>query len=464
MNNSKRVFETDGKVLVKYNEMYAMDIGGAIAVPEGIEKIAQRAFFGAEITQLYLPESLCEIEEGAFSACQSLVSVKIPSNIVEIPDSAFSGCFNLKRIEMPRGLASIGRGAFAKCRSLTEISLPETVKFIGKQAFADCGGITSVYIPGSVDYIGEEAFAGCASLSEITVATENADYFGVDCIVEKESRKLIVGSKKGIIPSGVTRICARAFEGFAEIESVNIPDGVVCIEEYAFAHCKSLKSVHIPSSVTRIEIGAFAQNARGTEFFIDEANENFIAAGGHLIDKANKTLLVGVSYIPPGIKKLANGCFMYGDIERVTIPDTVEEIGERAFASCNRLKEIVIGINVKKLGKQAFKLCLSLENVKILSEQIDIPEECFAACGKLKNVQLSDGVRSIGDWAFATNISLEHINMPLSVQTIGDYAFSDSESLSKTDIDKIKASVPNISNLAFESTIPLILSIGAKQP
>lgn len=43
-----------------------------------------------------------------------------------------------------------------------------------------------------------------------------------------------------------------------------------------------------------------------------------------------------------------------GSEEHVVIPDSVIEIGERAFYTCLQLEEVTMGNGVKKIGQEAF--------------------------------------------------------------------------------------------------------------
>ena len=48
------------------------------------------------------------------------------------------------------------------------------------------------------------------------------------------------------------------------------------------------------------------------------------------------------------------------------LPDSVEEIGNRAFNGCSALETITVGASVKKLGSYAFSACSSLKTVIFL--------------------------------------------------------------------------------------------------
>ena len=59
------------------------------------------------------------------------------------------------------------------------------------------------------------------------------------------------------IPSSVTMIGNKVFEGCWALKSVTSPDSVISIWEYAFADCRNLASVTIGAGVTAIENGVF---------------------------------------------------------------------------------------------------------------------------------------------------------------------------------------------------------------
>ena len=110
------------------------------------------------------------------SAGEYTVSYYLYKKFIE--DGAFSGCTALTSIKIPEGVESIGNSAFATCTSLTSVSLPEGVASIDKYAFAYCDALSSVRLPSTLTAIAPSAFSLCSSLTDITCKAMTAPALG----------------------------------------------------------------------------------------------------------------------------------------------------------------------------------------------------------------------------------------------------------------------------------------------
>ena len=158
-----------------------------------------------------------------------------------------------------------------------------------------------------------------------------------NCIIETETKKLIVGCKTSIIPSdgSVTFIGDYAFYGCGGLTSVTIPNSVTSIGYRAFRYCIGLISVTIPDSVTSIGGGAF-----------------YNCSGLTSVTIGNSVTSIGSSAF-----------YNCRGLTSVTIPDSVTSIGDYAFYGCSGLTSVTIGNSVASIGEWAFYGCCKLVEV-----------------------------------------------------------------------------------------------------
>ncbi len=230
-----------------------------VSIGNNVKYIGDQAFSWCKITSITIPDGVTCIGDYAFCGCTGLKSITIPDSVTSIGGGAFKDCTGLTSVTIGNSVTSIGEEAFYGCTGLTSITIPDSVTSIGSGAFGACIGLTSITIPDSVTSIGDDAFYWCTGLTSITVSAGNTVYHSTDnCLIETESKKLILGCKNSIIPSegSVTSIGDQAF-AWCEITSITIPDSVMSIGDWAFSDCTGLTSITIPDSVTSIGDYAF---------------------------------------------------------------------------------------------------------------------------------------------------------------------------------------------------------------
>lgn len=235
----------------------------SLILPEGITSIERATFMGCRnLTSVYIPASVTEIKYGAFQACSALSTISLPSGITKIGSQAFGLCSGLTSMTVPQSVTTIEPEAFYSCKKLASIHIPEGVTEIGENAFYQCESLTIVTFPTSLAEFGYSAFKGCSNLKEFKLAKENKTFCVIDGVLFSKDKKVLVGYPGGmgkdyIIPKGVTKIEACAFEYCAKLTSVTIPETVKNIRPFAFANCTSITSITIPKSVTEIGWNAF---------------------------------------------------------------------------------------------------------------------------------------------------------------------------------------------------------------
>ena len=205
-----------------------------IVIPEGVTSINSAAFEFSNVTHVTIPESVEEIQMGAFLDCHFLEKVVFAegSQIKSIDYGAFEGCEKLAYLNIPDGIEEINLTAFTNCASLTSINIPESVKDI---SFDKLGMIYNY-----------EDF----HCSEIKVADGNQYYRDIDGnLYNYYATELIFyaagkSQEKFVVPESVSTIGRCAFPDNSSITSIVIDSSVTLIEYRAFYNCKSLTDIY----------------------------------------------------------------------------------------------------------------------------------------------------------------------------------------------------------------------------
>lgn len=112
-----------------------------------------------------------------------------------------------------------------------------------------------------------------------------------------------------------------------------------------------------------------------------------------------------------------------GSSEVVTIPSTVDTIGESAFENNTNMKQVNIPSSVTEIKPYAFWGCSNLETISFGSGLKEIGDYVFANCKGIKNITIPSNIARIGIQAFADCVNMTDITIPAEVVEIHDSAF-----------------------------------------
>lgn len=217
-----------------------------LVIPEGVEHIADNAFFNAydHLTKLHivtLPSTLRSIGRFAFLRFYSLREVRWSGNPkdCEIGEKAFMGCKKMSSIDLPEGITSIGKFCFSDCDSLKEVTIPASLQTIGEDIFNPCKNLQKVTISDGIKEVGINMFNTCPKLTSITLPQS----------VETINRGAFFMCKglKSIKAPGVTHIGGICFSGCQKLSEIYW-DGNGYIEDRAFEDCHMLRNIYVYST------------------------------------------------------------------------------------------------------------------------------------------------------------------------------------------------------------------------
>ena len=142
-----------------YNENLTHRIT-SLVIPNTVTDIESGAFSGSGLSELLIPNSVVTIGYAAFEG-HYLDSLTIGNSVVTIGPRAFRN-HSISNLVIPNSVVTIGTEAFSRVgqyASFTDLVLGNNVQLIGDSAF---GGhnLSTVVIPSSVNYLGNGAFWG----------------------------------------------------------------------------------------------------------------------------------------------------------------------------------------------------------------------------------------------------------------------------------------------------------------
>lgn len=151
-------------------------------------------------------------------------------------------------------------------------------------------------------------------------------------------------------------------------------------------------------------------------------------------------------------------------LKKVTLPETIEQIENQAFANCTLLSEINLPDSLTSIGVWAFDHCTDLKYLKIPAHAFDGGlSEAFVYSG-LETVELAEGIEKIPPYTFYKS-NLKEINLPSSLKEIGTCAFLEAHYLKAVNMNEGLEKIDDFAfmNIGAESiSIPSSVSkIGA---
>lgn len=378
---------------------------------KAVTEIAESAFRNnSQVTSVIIPDGMIRINAYAFGGCANLQSIQLPDSVREIKDNAFFECTKLQLTEYQNALY-LGKWLLrAKNQSITQVTIKNDTIGIYAKAFYNCASLTNIAVPEGVVYIGDYAFYGCADLTQLTLS-DSIRIIGKEAFAECPS--LSYEETGNCLYLNNWLIKAKN----TSIESAKLKNTTVGIYRGAFANCVSLEEIVLPNTLK--SIGEIAFSNCGISFISIPSSVEYL--GERVFFECPNLASLELH---EGIKNIPNYTFYNcPKFVVVNLPDSIESIGIEAFTNCGSLTVINISDNVFYIGDGAFAGCPSL--------QFDKYDNCLylgnwaivALNSKITETTLKTSTLGIYPGAFSNCTLLQRADIPQGVVFIGEYAF-----------------------------------------
>lgn len=343
-----------------------------------------------------------------------LCNIKISDNVKKIGEAAFFYCNHDSTLYTSNidvsSVNFVGDYAFWGSSLFDGKTLPEDILYIGNWSFYD-EELISIIIPECCQYIGNGAFFNCGP-------SDSSEYIPIKFL---NSKPLDIGEMSFSdirmsdldLGDNIRNICPLAFS-YCYIKSNVLNIDCETIQHHAFEHLHHAKDFDLTLDVKSIETSAFYA------MYWDEKTDwsipyNVTLTFGDSVETIGMNSFGGGNKFSElnwgsNIKTVKDSAFINAELPSITLPDSIEYIGDFAFWEVKgNYNEGKLPANVKHIGRHAFVDAFRIQSSVPVSQIpiITIPEsieyigECaFAYTGMPLEINMSDNCTYVGKWAF----------------------------------------------------------------
>lgn len=213
----------------------------------------------------------------------------------------------------------------------------------------------------------------------------------------------------------VISVAERAFYANRTLKTIRIPASVKTVGNDAFRNASNVRSLYIADLAAWCAIEFYNGNANPLYNVFPTLEKNW----GKVYINGKATTEVTV---PEGVTKIGRSFYGFKAMTSITLPSTLKELGDQAFANCTKLTTVTIPDGVEKIGS-SFWSCEGLTEISVPGSVKTLSGSTFYGCRNLKTVTLAEGLETIGRMTFSSCRAIETITIPSTVKAIELMAF-----------------------------------------
>lgn len=397
----------------------------SISLPNSLKTIGKEAFSNSGFERISIPENVSYIGEAVFGIWpHSRLNVTLQGNnsyykledgmLLTKDGTLLLYVSNRKNVvEIPKSVIRIGESAIARLQELKELVVPDNVQSIGSNAVEYCQQLESVTLGSAIKEIEPYTFMGCGNITSITVRATNPPATPSYGSFSAQQLKATL-----VVPKG----CVDAYKNskYAWSKFAKIVDG-------------DAAPAGKPETLENVVVDGITYNTYA-DTQTAELRNGYECKDDVIIPEAIE--INGVKY---AVTKINDYSFGYTDVTSVSLPNTLETLGDEVFIGCEKLKKINLPKSVKVMGINPFAECkltdfafdvhnpyYKYENYQLMTsdrKKLVAIVGAISENGKIDLV-LDDAIEEIGDYAAShATLGVSTIKLPRSLKSIGVAAF-----------------------------------------
>ena len=360
-----------------------------VTIPRGVRDIGMYAFANCTLLSDAVFENGNDIvSDSCFTNCNNLRTVTIPSTVQTINSTAFNNCLKLDEINLEDNQSYVFGNGILKTADGTQIVFMTNGLLANISTFEIPNGVTNfgmniglytnikqINIPSTLESLGA-ANKFPKSISNVIVDENNTRYASENGILyTKDDKTLIMCylKEKDInIQEGILTLNAYCFKQAENAENIILPESLQTISSSALRENNKFNKILIGKNVSSISPMFKLTNYAGT-VEISEENPYYTIENNILYSKDKKTLI----------------CALYQITGSFTVPGTVENIGNLAF-DAQGMQEVILESGVKKIDESAFSQCSNLKKITIPNTVTNMGVDLFERCNNLESIVIDN--------------------------------------------------------------------------